>query len=317
MPLEQALKILSELKHLGIKGIVFKGGGEPSLHPQFDQLLAQANALGFEVGVVSNGSLLSCWAEALAEHAAYCRISIDGPTAESHRLIHGVKGALPKIEAGIRALVAARGARSHPFLGLSFAMDLRTLPLAPQAVEMGERLGVDYLLFRPPFFEEVGHKSSMSPAEAAQVRQAFEVLARAQQGPLQILVDHWISDLEVAGGLPEAQSSPRRGCAIALGANGIEHSTGRCLAAPLLAVITADSQIYPCCNLRALPAWSLGKIDYGEGQSFESIWAGESRALKMAAVQQIKCIKHCTHPLSKYNEIIEYLRGPHPHGGFL
>ena len=70
-----------------VHGIVFKGGGEPTLHPDFPELVQYACALGFEVGVVTNGSrLLACgMAEALADSASYVRISIDGPTAETHR----------------------------------------------------------------------------------------------------------------------------------------------------------------------------------------------------------------------------------------
>ena len=42
----------------GVRGIVFKGGGEPTLHPQFPALVEKASGLGFEVGVVTNGSRL-------------------------------------------------------------------------------------------------------------------------------------------------------------------------------------------------------------------------------------------------------------------
>ena len=104
---------------------------------------------------------------------------------------------------------------------------------------------------------------------------------------------------------------------MAAGANGIEHVTGRCLASPLLAVVAADQTVYPCCNLRGLDEWAIGRVDYEAGVSFRAVWEGARRQTVMAAIQRVACLCHCTHPLSKYNEAIEYLRGSKYHGGFV
>jgi radical SAM protein with 4Fe4S-binding SPASM domain len=84
-----------------------------------------------------------------------------------------------------------------------------------------------------------------------------------------------------------------------------------------MAVITADGSVYPCCNLRGLDEWCIGRLDYGRGETFQKVWAGPQRQQVMARVRQIECIRSCTHPLSKYNEAIEYLSGPQYHGGFV
>lgn len=104
----------------GVEGIVLKGGGEPTLHPDFGHLLGMAARHGFGVGVVTNGSQLLKCADELARYAAYVRISIDGPNADSHRLIHGSDD-FAAVVAGVRRLVIARGAARHPLIGLSFA----------------------------------------------------------------------------------------------------------------------------------------------------------------------------------------------------
>ena len=129
----------------GVKGIVFKGGGEPTLHPDFPELVHQARTLGFEVGVVTNGSRLlePGLAEALAQWASYVRVSIDGPTAETHRRIHGSQD-YDEIVAGVRRLVSLRRAR-HPIVGLSFAMDHAMIPVIPEAIALGEKLCIDYV----------------------------------------------------------------------------------------------------------------------------------------------------------------------------
>jgi hypothetical protein len=132
------------------------------------------------------------------------------------------------------------------------------------------------------------------------------------------MVDHWISDAEAAAGEnAEGDASPRRGARHLQGVNGIEHQTGRCLASPLMAVIAADRQVYPCCNLRALPEWSLGRLDPERGVDLRAIWASEPRQQVLQMIHRFACQPHCTHPLSRYNEAIEYLAGPRHHGGFV
>jgi radical SAM protein with 4Fe4S-binding SPASM domain len=175
---------------------------------------------------------------------------------------------------------------------------------------------VDYILLRPPFYEEVGRRPRMSAEQKRELVRAFERESQARSAKVRVLVDRWVSDadaLEVqAGG-----ESPRRGRWIGPGANGIEHITGRCLASPLLAVVAADGQVYPCCNLRAMDEWALGRIDYARGDSFEAIWKGDRRRQVMQRIRRIECIRYCTHPMSRYNEVVEYLRSPRFHKGFV
>jgi radical SAM protein with 4Fe4S-binding SPASM domain len=149
------------------------------------------------------------------------------------------------------------------------------------------------------------------------VRKAFESAKCAYKGNMQVLVDYWISDSEAERLEASRSDSPRRGNFLSRGANGIEHITGRCFAASLMAVVTADGTVYPCCNLRGLKDWALGKVDYKADITFRSIWHGQQRRRVMERIRKIECIKHCTHPLSKYNEIIHYLKSPRYHAGFV
>ncbi len=316
-------KLLEELATFTVNGfqvhgIVFKGGGEPTLHPDFPELVNKARELGFQVGVVTNGSRLlkPGIAEALAQSASYVRVSIDGPNPEAHARIHSSQD-FDQIIAGVKRLVSWRRSR-HPIVGLSFAMDYGMISLVPEAIALGDRLEVDYVLIRPPFFEEVGRTFTMSPTQAAELRRALAAAARAYTGPMDVLVGLWVGDTEQAAGLAaDATLSGRRDHQFRSGLP-IEHRTGLCRASPLLAVVAADGQVYGCCNLRFLDEWSLGQINYDQGETFSQIWAKERRWQVLARMHRTECIAHCTHPLSRYNEIIEVLcDGEKPHSGFV
>lgn len=313
-----ARELLGELRELGVMGIVYKGGGEPTLHPSLQELLEFTRGLGYETGLVTNGSRLEKVVRPVVSHASYLRVSIDGPTPQSHTAVHGSDD-FQDIIAGVKKAVRTRDecGQRHPVIGLSFAMDYGMIHLVGEAVELGDCLGVDYVLFRTPFFGEVGREPTMTIEQAQTVRDAFDAARDAYCGEMRIMVDHWISDREASEISGPGSSSPRRGLYQQPGANGIEHVTGRCLASPLLAVVAGDRSVYPCCNLRTLEEWRIGVVDYEADRTFRQIWEGKRRREVMERIHRTECIRYCTHPMSKYNEAIEYLAGPKHHGGFV
>jgi len=58
LTLEQMKSALDQFRALGAVGLEFTGGGEPTLHPKFDEIAQYAYDLGFKLGVCTNGSKL-------------------------------------------------------------------------------------------------------------------------------------------------------------------------------------------------------------------------------------------------------------------
>jgi MoaA/NifB/PqqE/SkfB family radical SAM enzyme len=302
----------------GVQGVVFKGGGEPTLHPEFADLKEKARTLGFDIGVVTNGSRLlsSGIAEALARWASYVRVSIDGPTPETHQRIHGSHD-FSVITAGVEKLMSLRHER-YPIVGLSFAMDHALIPVIPEAIALGDRLGIDYVLIRPPFFEEVGRASTMTAAQATEFRRMLAQAAQTYSGPMDVLVGAWVGDAEQTEVLEASLAPSGRRAQQVTRDLPIEHRLGKCWASPLLAVVAADGQVYGCCNLRFLDAWAFGRVDYGLGMTLAEVWAGERRRQVLARMHETECIAHCTHPMARYNEIVAVLRdAERPHSAFV
>ena len=314
MPVPIAKRIMEEAKELRVKGIVFKGGGESTLHPKFDEIIQIAYKMGFEIGVVTHGGKLNNQKllNALVQYCAYVRISIDAPTSESRREIHGVDD-FYLMAKGIKKLIALKQSKRHPIVGATFCIDYSRRFLIYECIQLGEELSLDYVLIRPPFCEEVGFSAPYTPEEAAILRNEIRRVAENYTGKIPIMVGNWMGDKEL-----EEPSSKKRGSGLArrdlsirqLGYNGIEHVTKRCLASPLLIVITAECEVYGCCCLRGIKDFLFGKINYDARVTLTSIMEGEKRKQILAKMQGVECLKYCTHPLSKINELIEYLSLP-------
>ncbi len=313
MPVPIAEKILQEAKELGVKGIVFKGGGESTLHPKFDEIIQIAGKMGFEIGVVTHGGNLNNkkLLNSLVKYCAYIRISIDGPTPESRKEIHGVDDFYSMIK-GIKKLITLKGVKRHPIVGATFCLDYSKRFLINKCIQLGEDLDLDYILIRPPFCEEVGFPAPHTPEEAAILRKKIREAAENYNGKISIMIGNWIGDKELEKcSLKKENNLARRDLGVrSFKYNGIEHITRRCLASSLFLVITAECEVFGCCCLRGIKNFSFGKIDYGKGITLCSIMNGKKRMESLAKMRKTECLNYCTHPLSKINELIEYLSLP-------
>jgi SynChlorMet cassette radical SAM/SPASM protein ScmF len=104
--LEYVEKAIQEAKPLGLRSVKLTGG-EPTLHPQFRELVALISEKGLHIIVETNGILVD---DDLAEYlkqqgVSFISVSVDGATAEVHDALRGVRGSYQDAREGIRALV--------------------------------------------------------------------------------------------------------------------------------------------------------------------------------------------------------------------
>jgi len=322
MPVPIATRILEEARKMGVKGIVFKGGGESTLHPKFGEIIQIASEIGFGIGVVTHGGKLNKpeLLNTLVQYCDYVRISIDGPTPQSRKEIHGIDDFYSMVN-GIKKLMALKQSKRHPIVGATFCIDYPRRFLIEKCIQLGEELRLDYVLIRPPFCEEVGFPAPHTPEEAAILRREIRKAAVNYTGNTHIMAGNWVGDTELVK-LPlkkRGNDVARRDSSVRqFEHNGIEHVTKRCLASPLFLVITAECDVYGCCCLRGIKEFSFGKINYDAGISLSSIMRSQQRKQSLAKMQRVECLKYCTHPLNKINELIEYISLPEKyHSSFI
>jgi len=84
--------LLKDMKKMGVKGINYTGGGEPTVHKEFAEIIRLTNKLGFDIGLICNGSRFhKLPMEELLPMFSWIRISLDSYDQETHTRTHGSK----------------------------------------------------------------------------------------------------------------------------------------------------------------------------------------------------------------------------------
>ena len=90
LELERALKFFRDGRLLGLRTVNFTGGGEPTLHPDFAQMVRDAHDNGLETSLVTNGTRLDAVPIGVLGSMTWIRVSINaGPRL--YRVIHGAE----------------------------------------------------------------------------------------------------------------------------------------------------------------------------------------------------------------------------------
>lgn len=102
---ERAFAALEDARRIGVKTLSFSGG-EPFVHPDFRIILSRAVDLGFEVELVTNGTLVRPVDMPALECLRCVTVSVDGPEAV-HDHIRGRAGAWRKTMRTLELLAAS------------------------------------------------------------------------------------------------------------------------------------------------------------------------------------------------------------------
>lgn len=142
IPTAKAKEILLDCARLGVGAVEFTGGGEPTVHPDCFELIAYAQALGLETGLVTNGVKL-------AEHPAiekltWLRISLDAGTPETYERIRRSK-AWPKVMASLWRVGRLPEPPKGPLVGVGFVVTRENYRELRAAAEIVKGAGIPYL----------------------------------------------------------------------------------------------------------------------------------------------------------------------------
>lgn len=136
-------EVLHDLKNLDTRSITFTGGGEPLMNPRYNQMAGAARAMGFQIGLVTNGILLDKVED--LESYIFIRVSLDSHNAEDYKKVKGCDR-FDQVVENIRKAV-----RDNTTIGISYVVGPDNNKDLCKAEQLACDLGVDYIQIKPAY----------------------------------------------------------------------------------------------------------------------------------------------------------------------
>jgi len=281
MPTAKAKEILTDAYRLGTRAVEFTGGGEPTVHPNWVEIIEYAVELGYQVGLVTNGIRLAYKHKNLLSKLTWIRISLDAGTEKTYQAIRrhaGWKVAMQAIEFA--------GSLKGPLVGIGFVATKENYTEVSLATSIAKNAGAAYIRISAMFSMEGAAYYKDIYHEFLQVK----LLALDQADERFQVIDFFTNRVEDL-----AQQTP---------------DYDRCGYQQFVLYIGADQKVYTCCTNAYTTAGEIGNL---KEQSFAQ-WIAEknTRFLEFNAQQ----CHHCQ--FNDKNRIIEYLtESAPPHVNFV
>lgn len=283
MDYDLACRIFDQLATYGVKSLTFTGGGEPSIHPRFDDIIKRAHSVGLELGIYTHGSFITddraAW---MKKHFKWIYISFDAHDAESYKAHKGVNR-FAKVCANIKRLVALEGDAT---IGMGFLIHNDNWKQIHEMARLGRNLGVDYVQFRPLVLHESHDPGAKQDADTTWALRATGRL-NAYKGDSFVVAD--IARFEEY-------------------ANWRGHGYQQCYFSALQTVITPNGKAWRCTNKREYPDGLLGDLST---ESFADMWERSGGTCMVNDKCRIFCRGHSS------NQTLQGVMQEHHHRNFV
>jgi len=278
--LDLVMRGLSQMAAAGVKGVVWSGGGEPTLHPRWSDAVAWAHACGLEQGMYTlGGHLTAADAAFLAERASWVVVSLDAVDAETYAHDKGVAPA--RFAAACDGIVHLVGHKAA--VGVSFLLHGGNVSRAWEMVALARALGATYTTFRPAIRVEQD-RPSVTTDDRAWIAESMPLLRALALEP----------DVEID---PErfAQYGDWQG-----------HGYSVCKGIRLNTTITPDGRVWVCPQRRGVTA--IGDL---RTEAFADLWSRHTGQLTVDDGCRVMCRLH------PVNEVLAAIDAPRAHEAFL
>jgi MoaA/NifB/PqqE/SkfB family radical SAM enzyme len=165
---------------MGTETVLLVGGGEPTLHPRFGEILSCIKDLGMHFNLSTNGTLLDKYIEHLvAPECGSITVSISAASRESFRLLrpHSNTVSLKKIQKNVRALAKARIMKRsrHPEIIALYAICKLNFEQIPRMAFHARKIGADVIWYQLVHLENFSRDHLyMTPEEMDRVKRLLD-----------------------------------------------------------------------------------------------------------------------------------------------
>lgn len=241
---DMVIRALGEMADACVKAVVWSGGGEPTLHPDWQSIAMAASGHGLKQGMYTlGGHLTPASASRLSSLADWVVVSLDCPDAKTYEAEKGVAPA--------RFIAACKGVQmladaGECVVGVSFLLHAGNWTRMDEMVSLGKKLGATYVTLRPTI--------DTSPDDPATITSDREWVTSAL--PMLTMLS------EVEG----VECDPARFEAYRDWSGRSYHT---CHAIKLNATVTPDGRIWVCPQRRGIPDSCVGDLTK---ESFREAW---------------------------------------------
>jgi MoaA/NifB/PqqE/SkfB family radical SAM enzyme len=138
IPYEKCIEILNDAAAMGVGSVEFTGGGEPTVHKRWADIIGYAQSLGMETGLVTNGvRLKDCEA---VQNLTWLRISLDAGNQETYQAMRESR-AWPQV---MQSLEYA-GKLEKPYVGAGFVITRENYLEIEDAALLAKNAGIPYV----------------------------------------------------------------------------------------------------------------------------------------------------------------------------
>jgi len=275
IPSERLMSLLDEFKDMGIEGIELTGGGSAECHPTFDDFVVKAHEMGFNLALVTNGTLLNLSRLQLLIDFDWVRFSVDAANSKTWMDIKGMRDPdmFNCILERIRNFVKIK--QDKCVVGLSMIICDKNYKEIYEFAKMAKDIGVENVRFS---LAHVPNAKEMFDPIWDECVKLMEKAKTLEDNKFRVFIfKNRIYELRAEFG---AQPCPYQ---------------------EFVAVITPTG-VYPCCLFKARTEYNLGDINK---QSFKEIWYGEKRKKFVDRCKKFGCTGYCW--MREKNNFIQYL----------
>ncbi|GMW01337.1 MAG: hypothetical protein AMXMBFR84_24740 [Candidatus Hydrogenedentota bacterium] len=277
MSAENLRKLIWDLRDLGVKGIEFCGGGEPTLHPALPALIREMKADGLSIGLLTNGTkLYGELADALVDCASYVRVGFDGATPETANAVKRPRTPEARFERvcqNIKAMVQDRNSKgTDAKISIKVVLDQNNYHEIEPCVQLALDMGVDSIQFKA---------ARLCPSE----------LTDAESDRANAMIDHCKSaypSMIVVGGTAKINMHTH------------------CWLTPLQVTVDTMGDVYLCCYYRHR------KESHTIGNCFETplkdLWYSDDHWTAINGIKAHEC-NNLDCRFVRYNQIMDEVMG--------
>lgn len=280
--------LIEDLKALGVKAVVYSGGGEPLLYPGVVGVMRAVKKAGIRQGLITNGTKIdqAGVAQAILENCDWVRISVDAGSQEIYRKTHGPSCDFRKTIDAIEALAERRETinTNRPRIGVSFLLSmLNYKDLLPFAL-LFQGMGVDYFQVKPLVISVKDRLASGNIFWRKEIFDQLSALPEHYRRPPYMVYTMGFKFVDLVK-------------------TAHEKTFRKCHGHPFYPVVTATADVYVCCLMIGNENLRYGKIteDFG----LKKLWFSAKRQQVGEGVDVKACPVNCK--LSETNKILEQI----------